>query len=496
MAWEPLGWEPVFFSEIEPFPAAVLKHHYPDVPNLGDMTEIDGAAWRGKIDLLAGGTPCQSFSVAGLRKSLDDDRSNLALKFVELFHATGAAWAIWENVPGVLNTHDNAFGCLLAGMVGEASALVPPGGRWTDAGVVDGPEATAAWCIKDAQYFRLAQRRRRLFVVVRRAGAGGHPGAVLFEPEGVRRDTAPSREAGAGVAALTANGVGTCGADDNQGQAGHLIAEEVAAPVTTAPYADNEAQESKLVAYGGNNTGGPIDVATAVNAHGGPHGRQDFESETFIAHTLRGEGFDASEDGTGRGTPLVPVVAGTIGAGSGDRGYPNSPDNTTFIPLSFHTRQDPITAEDVALPIEATTPVNAVAFHENQRGELRTSETAAALSSGGGKPGQGYPAVAYTTKLHNTKSNNAGKIFKERTPCLDGNSPPPALLTDMAVRRLTPRECEWLQGFPTDYTLIPYRSKPVEKCPDGPRYKALGNSWAVKCGCWLGERIALVEALM
>jgi DNA (cytosine-5)-methyltransferase 1 len=119
VAWEPLGWRPAFFAEIEPFPSAVLARHYPTVPNLGDMTAIDGAAWRGKIDVLVGGTPCQAFSVAGLRKSLDDARGNLALKFVELADAIDPSYVLWENVPGVLTTSDNAFGCLLGGLAGE-----------------------------------------------------------------------------------------------------------------------------------------------------------------------------------------------------------------------------------------------------------------------------------------------------------------------------------------------------------------------------------------
>ena len=487
MGWNGLGWDPVFFSEIEPFPCAVLAHHYPDVPNLGDMTEIDGAAWRGKIDLLAGGTPCQSFSVAGLRKSLSDERGNLTLKFVELFHATGAVWAVWENVPGVLNTDDNAFGCLLAGLVGEASALMPPGGRWTDAGVVDGPEGTAAWRIIDAQYFGVAQRRRRVFVVVRRAGAGGHPGAVLFEPEGVRRNSAPGREAGEGVAALTANGVGTCGADDNQGQGGRLIA-EVAPPLLAK----------------GNQTGGDrppgmcVDTAESLIptiTHpllSKGNSSHDESLETYIAHTLRAEGFDASEDGTGRGTPIVPVAFPAKLSNQSVSEKDLCPTlegcNPTAVAIQERAINDnPDTGpqgkgwqEGVAYTLEARNKAQAVAFHENQRGEVTTSETAGSLKTGGGKPGQGYPAVQ----------------------------------TDMAVRRLTPRECEWLQGFPGDYTRLPFGSrKKIEAsellyqrltnpeltmeearrlASDGPRYKALGNSWAVPCGRWLGERIQMV----
>ena len=207
VAWNPLGWKAAWLSEIEPFPSAVLAHHYPDVPNLGDMTTLPERILSGEVeapDLFCGGTPCQAFSVAGLRKSLDDARGNLSLTFCEIANAIddvrsvrGDAPAIifWENVPGVLSTKDNAFGCFLAGLAGEDGELVPAGGKWTNAGCVYGPQRTVAWRVLDAQYFGVAQRRRRVFVVAS-AREGFDPAAVLFEFDGVRRDTAPSREAG------------------------------------------------------------------------------------------------------------------------------------------------------------------------------------------------------------------------------------------------------------------------------------------------------------
>ena len=201
VAWQPLGWKAAWFSEIEPFPSAVLAHHYPDVPNLGDMTTLPERIRSGEVaapDLLCGGTPCQAFSVAGLRRSLDDARGNLSLTFCEIANAIDAikpAIIFWENVPGVLNTKDNAFGCFLAGLAGEDEALVPPGGRWTNAGFVDGPARAVAWRVLDAQYFGVPQRRRRVFVVAS-ARADFDPAAVLFERESLRRDSAPSREAG------------------------------------------------------------------------------------------------------------------------------------------------------------------------------------------------------------------------------------------------------------------------------------------------------------
>lgn len=231
VAFEPLGWTPVAFSEIDPFPAAVLAQHWPEVPNLGDMTQFE--SWPEEVfaeaDVIVGGPPCQAFSVAGLRQGVDDARGQLTLTYVLLInhadrvrekHGKPPVIIIYENVPGLLSSKDNAFGSLLAGLAGEDEALVAPGKKWTDAGCVFGPQRAAAWRILDAQHFQLAQRRRRVFLV---AGAGDvSPPEILFEFGGVRRDTAPSRQAREVVAALTATGVGVGGPDDNQARAGHL----------------------------------------------------------------------------------------------------------------------------------------------------------------------------------------------------------------------------------------------------------------------------------
>lgn len=191
-AWEPLGWKPAWFSEIEPFPSAVLAHHWTEVTNLGDMTKIADAVRAGEVeapDVLVGGTPCQAFSIAGLREGLSDDRGQLTLSYVELANAIDAkrrergepeAIIVWENVPGVLSSKDNAFGCFLAGLAGESSELQPAGGKWTHAGCVSGPERVIAWRVLDAQFFGVAQRRRRVFVVAS-ARKGFDPAAVLFE---------------------------------------------------------------------------------------------------------------------------------------------------------------------------------------------------------------------------------------------------------------------------------------------------------------------------
>lgn len=404
VAWEPLGWKAAWFSEIEAFPSAVLAERWPEVVNLGDMTKISAAVRAGDVqapDVMVGGTPCQAFSIAGLRNGLADARGQLTLSYVELANAIDdkriergeeEAIFVWENVPGVLTSHDNAFGCFLAGLAGESSELHPSGGKWTHSGCVYGPQRAIAWIVKDAKYFGVAQQRKRVFVVAS-ARKGFDPGQVLFESEGVRRDTPPSREPQTAVAALTARGVGTCGADDNQAQAGHLLA------------------------FGGGNTAGNIDVAACLTAKGQ---RIDFDVETF-----------------------------------------------------------------------------AVSFAENSRGELRyqngDGNITGALSTGGGKPGQGIPAkcIQHASIGRHDNAGPQGKGWKEDVAfTMDSRASADAVQFGAQVRRLMPVECERLQGFPDNHTLISWRGKEATECPDGPRYRAIGNSMAVPVMRWIGERIA------
>lgn len=471
VAFEPLGFVPAWFSEIEPFPSAVLAHHWPHVTNLGDMTRIAEQVANDNVpapDVLVGGTPCQAFSVAGARRGLEDDRGILTIKFVELADAIDQQRAandnepaiiIWENVPGVLSSKDNAFGAFLGLLSGEECELVPPGGKWTNAGYVSGPKRAIAWRVLDAQYFGVAQRRRRVFVVAS-AREGVDPVELLFEFEGMRRDFAPSREAGSVVAALTANGVGTCGADDNQGQAGHLIPAIMSVHGTKDPDTNielahtlgrNQGQEN-AVAYsvslrgreGGATAelGGEVAGCLRASSGGGdkPHVLAQCATGD-ITHTLKAEGFDGSEDGTGRGTPIVPVAA----------------------------------------------------FAENSRAEIRLEGGEATgcrrSSSGGGD--KAHVLIAFSSKDYGGDATvNMSPTLRA---CGHANShanagAPPAVATTTAVRRLMPVECERLQGFPDGHTDVPYRGKPAS---DGPRYKAIGNSMAVPCMKWIGERIKL-----
>ena len=430
VAWHPLGWQPLAFSEIEPFPRAVLAHHYPDVPLHGDFTKLRDEPFIVDADLLVGGTPCQAFSVAGLRNSLADDRGNLSLEFVRLADAIDhvrreagkpSAIIVWENVPGVLSVKDNAFGSFVAGLAGDDSALVPTGGRWTDAGVVDGPSRSVAWRVLDAQFFGLAQRRRRVFVVAS-SRSGFDPAAVLLEWESLRRDTPPRREARESIAhptapCLTSSGRGVERAGDTRGQ-------------------------DPIVAVRLPSTG---DISHCLNAGG--MGRQDYETETLVTHALRAEGFDASEDGTGRGTPLVPVLSNDPAhaiCANEQRTYTNEGS-------MFQLRN--VVAQPVAVPLQEV----------GKRTGVSTDDPRAGIGIG----------------------QDGDPMFTLQAGAQHGVG------TGMAVRRLTPVECERLQGFPDNYTAIPWKKKSAADCPDGPRYKALGNSMAVPVMRWIGRRINL-----
>ncbi len=421
LAWHWLGWRASFFSEIEKFPRALLAHRWPLVPTHGDFTTIEKDQYE-KIDLLVGGTPCQSFSVAGLRRGMADERGNLALEFIRLVQRLRPKWVVWENVPGVLSSNGGRdFGSFVG-------ALAELGYGW-------------AYRVLDAQNFGVPQRRRRVFVVGY-FGDWRPPAAVLFEPESLRGDTPAARKAKKKTAGTTGKSVET----------------------------------HRQLAFGQNNTSGPVNVSHAINAHGGPHNRLDFESETFILH--------GSQD------PVVSDKAHPVGRNQG---------------------------------LE-----NVLAVHENQRAELTLNTTVGALSSGGGKPGQGYPCVSVS--LRGRESGATAETSGTVSPALraaDGGGSKQHVLTNV-VRRLTPVECERLQGMPDNYTRIPWRNKyycaecdltytdkhaggladclsPAEcpKCgdeqsqqystPDGPRYTAIGNSMAVPVMRWIGERIQMFE---
>lgn len=466
VAWKPLGWQPVGFSEIEKFPAAVLSHHYPDVPNFGDMTKFE--EWPDDLapDVLVGGTPCQSFSVAGLRKGLDDPRGNLMLTFGAIAAKYRPEWLVWENVPGVLSSNGGRdFGTFL-GMLAELGYGF-------------------AYRVLDAQYFGVAQQRRRVFVVAN-ARDWRRAAAVLFERHSLSGHPAPSREAGQVAPTIPSRSTGGGGLGTDFDCDGGLIREwpaEVACTLNAA-FGSKQGLEDQHALGGGGCSSLPSVSACLTTGTGM---RFDPETETLIptigggfdvAHTLRGEGFDASEDGTGRGTPLVPVAF----------------DTTQITSAANYSSSKP---GDPCHPLAAGAHAPAVAFNW-QGGGVQTNLGYDPDSGITGSLHVGQtPAVALALRGRDggaTAEVGGDCAFTLRAS--EGGGDKPHVMTGMAVRRLTPRECERLQGFPDDFTAIPWRGKPARECPDGPRYKALGNSMAVPVMSWIGRRIALVDSIV
>jgi len=485
VAFGPLGWEAAWFSEIEAFPNAVLAHHYPGVANHGDMTTIRERILSGEIeapDMICGGPPCQAFSVAGLRRSLDDERGNLTLEYVKICDATDTvrlaagrppAWILYENVPGILNTKDNAFGALLGGLCGSDTPIVAPAG-WGRSGVVNGPSRTVAYRVLNAEFFGLAQRRKRVFVLAK-GGAGRWAAADALLPiiESSRWHPAPRRGKGEGITPCIASGA------ENSNGAG-------------------------------------------IGREGDPMFTLDTTSAHAIAHTLRGEGFDASEDGTGRGVPLVPEwpaeIASTLDAHYGDKmGLENQHVNSgcpLFVPFKppmlVRMREGkegggkgPLVSEDQSLTLATgNDQVLAYTIHGTDKTARVASETDLAGCIRTKAPGsiENSSTTVVTSLAMRTREGVVSAELGEPgiANALRGSDGgragegAGAVLNGMQVRRLTPVECARLQGFPDDYlSQVTFRGK----CPpaDGVMYKALGNSWAVPCARWIGERIKAIR---
>ncbi len=480
VAWQPLGWTPVAFAEIDPFCCWLLRSRYgasrplympsphdaPDrkeakrraaairnvialphnatIPNFGDFTRI-GADDVGTIDLLAGGTPCQSFSIAGKRAGLDDARGNLTIEFARLADRLRPVWVVWENVPGVLSIDNGrTFGTFLGMLVQLGYGI--------------------AYRILDAQSFGVPQRRRRVFVV-------GHLGgwrtaaAVLLEFHCLSGHPPPRGKAWQDITpTLSARAHGGGGPGTDFDLDGGLITSTE-------------------------------DISRCLNAGG--MGRQDFETETMIAHSLCADGFDASEDGTGRGSPLIPIAICTAHTQSNGHGFSDNiahtleQTNSQAVAFNLRGREGGAVPEPSPMAcIRAASGGSSnsyVAFSAKDYGAdvggiaptLRCMGHDASHANGGGQLAIAAPLTASYGKQVDSSDTSSG--------------PPNLLHSQMAVRRLTPRECERLQGFPDDYTLVEYRGR---LAADGPRYRALGNSMAVPVMRWIGERIAAVDAIL
>ncbi|MEO8491795.1 DNA cytosine methyltransferase [Pseudomonas sp.] len=533
-AWHPLGMRAAWFAEIEPFPSAVLAHHYPDVPNHGDMTKLAALVLAGKIpapDVLVGGTPCQAFSVAGMREGLMDPRGALTIKYVELADAVDyvragqrkpASVIVWENVPGVLSDKGNAFGCFLGALAGEDCELQPSGKKWQDAGCVYGPKRTIAWRVLDAQYFGLAQRRRRVFVVAS-ARDGFDPAEVLFEREGVRRDTAPRRGQGQDVTGTAPFGPALqCGEGCE-----YVFPEQLGAygcPNCEGDFGPAVSMFGGIPAFGAGRMSGSIEKAGTLTHH---EGRNDLDSETFFVHdkpvaalTANGVGTCGADDNQAQAGHLI---AGTLNANGKAAGSATSQDAESGL-LVVHGTQDPGVSDKLAFALgRNSVQENAVlAFSCKDHGAdagliaptLRAMNHSSSHANAGGQvavcitgdithtlkaegfdgsedgTGRGQPIVAFTQNSRSEVRHIGGDgQIVGALAAEAGAQQQNYLASTSMVRRLVPVECERLQGMSDNYTQIPWRGKPASECPDGPRYKAIGNSKAVTVVRWIGRRL-------
>ena len=443
VAWHPFGWEAAWLSEIEPFPCAVLKHHYPNVPNLGDMTKFKEWKIESNVDVLVGGTPCQSFSVAGLRKGLDDPRGNLMLTYLAIAKQHRPRWLVWENVPGVLSSADGRdFGSFLGGL-----AICGYG---------------FAYRVLDAQYFGVAQRRKRVFVVGY-LGDWRPAAAVLFERHSLQGHPAPSREKRESSAASirsspvyggsdanTADTVTSKWAKGSGGPSGNECGLFVAQPIVLDRAAFNQGENAQykfraepsetmdcLVAKGPHAILQPIPIHDQATRHAGKNGEKTM-----------GKG-----NGLGIGQPGEPMNTLT----KGDR-------HAVAQPIPFDTTQ-------ITSPQNGNNPKSGDPCHP--------------LAAGAHPPAVAFGFDAYNQTIQG-QVNQPLRVSSApgQVDAVGG------IVQGMAVRRLTPIECERLQGFPDNYTDIKPKGK---QTPDGPRYKALGNSMAVPVMAWIGKRIQEVE---
>ena len=503
VAWDRLGWEPMAFCEIDQFPSAVLAERYPGVPNLGDMTKVD---WRnfakrnGKPDLLVGGSPCQSFSIAGTRTGLDG-ASGLMWEYVRAVRELRPRWILWENVPGALSsTHGEDFRCLLEALDGIGYGL--------------------AWRVLDAQFFGVTQRRRRVFLV-------GHfrerpPVEVLFEPDGLRWDTPQSREkrkelakaAGRGArrsgVAIQGSMIGRSDADGPQGsgieQDGASYTLNCTDRHGVLAFAQNTRDEVRI--QGGGTLSGALSANPGMKqttyvcetANAGSNGLMAGESDVMstldtkassaVVYALKLRHTGSENKGGGQGPLVQEDVSATLATNQ---------DQTIFQPGAIPINEMVATRGgklgrgtgfgvgeegDPANTISASHP-HAVAVTQYGE-EVGGTLTARFDSSPCGDRGQNVVCLGDDNAKASCDEEMAGSL-----KC--GGSAPIAASPSMVVRRLTPTERERLQGFPDGWTKIPYKGKPADECPDGPRYKAIGNSMAVPVMRWIGERIDMFE---
>ena len=459
LASKDLGWTPAWFSEIDTFPSAVLAYHFPDVPNLGDMTTIAERIRSGEIEapeLLVGGPSCQSFSLSGLRRSLEDERGNLTLEYFRILDAIDEqraklgqlpAVAFYENVEGLLSTHDNAFGCFLSGLVGLDFPVNPPDGRkFPKSGYLVGPKRSCAWRLLNSEYFGSAQSRPRIYVVAS-AREGFDPRKVLFELSGVRGNYKPSRKKGKTSPATPTAGVGnydqrTRGTDPDEIARKHLVV--------------LNDQGGSVMSVSGDGTIGTLRAET--HAH-----------EPIVTETI----------------PLVDEKIGTLTSCDLVK-MPNNqsvanglmfPELTVFENHRQDARYRELSDKMMTLTAHMGTGGGNVPFVVEKNIRLFNMQPIDSNMHNAARKIEKTPTLTATDP--NPNKNQGGVCIVE----LDGNP------YQLRVRKLMPVECERLQGMPDNWTKIPYLGKSIDQCPDSPRYKAIGNAWQVDTVRWIFERL-------
>ena len=498
VAWHGLGLNPEWFSEIEPFPCKLLKHHYPNVPNLGDMTKLnEHETYRNTtIDLFCGGTPCQSFSIAGLRGGLDDERGNLALEYCRILIAKRPRWFVWENVPGVFSSNGGKdFACILSAFTGTEVNAAGIG----NAGIIQGELYSVAWRVLDAQYFGVPQRRRRVFVIGYTGNNWRAPYAVLFEPESLRRDFTPRREKGQ-------NTTGTVEGDINCTE--HGISNTITSSLGKGGISGKEMLGCVTVSFGlDEDKNGWVENSGTLQSHksGGKEHAVVYDAVAFGHQNSHTQSMGVNNITPTLDKSKTPaVVYDTTQITSPQNGSNPTPELCHPLCKGQH------------VPLVTLNPV---CFQQNTRDEVRfvngDGELAGALMAEPGMKQQNYV-------LYNTLSDETADTITKRANQTTGFIGE-VCTTNSVARRLTPLECERLQGFPDNYTNIPgatgwRKAQPYEteqyciennlkykvtkagkirvQDADGPRYAATGNSMAVPVMRWIGERIVLMDKVL
>ena len=498
-AWHHMGWEPVAFADIDAFPSAVLAHHYPDVPNLGNVEEVDWNEYREKAELVVGGSPCQSFSIAGRRLGMDDPRGNLALEFIRAVAEIQPTWFVFENVPGLLSSDEGRDFGIFLGQVAEIGYGF-------------------AYRVLDSQFFGVPQRRRRVFVVGHIGNDWRSAASVLFESESLQGHSQESKSQGQEITDYIGRSTSSQSKSGRgieifrksrraQSETDHetWVEDDVTNTLNTFDLGDTRTTQiigervnplaPKIAGNLDTNCGaGKLSHHTAISNHLIPeeteqkvfenHGTDSRLSEVDVSPTITAR--------AGTGGNNLPLVSET-------KNWDGKDKTGTLTTRSMHQfMPDKDNFMAVVEPQDESKIFDSWGLNKNPKNVSPTLRSSVTYTSGD-------PIVTEPEIFDETNPNGRTDVSPTLNARDSGSTGEPIVQekgglavkqTSMAVRRLTPVECERLQGFPDNYTRIAWKGKAPEDCPDGPRYKALGNSMAVPVMRWIGEGIQMVDDLV